>query len=222
MEKVFIIEDDSRIRDELCTFLNRYGYNSCFSTNFKNIVEEAIKENPSIILLDINLPYFDGHYVCREIRKVSQVPIIVVTSRDDELDELMSINLGADDFITKPYNLQILLARISAVLKRTYGNEQVNSLRYEGIIYNIAASEVAFNNNKIELTKNESKILHILISNNGKIVSRDEIMKCLWQEAEFVDDNTLTVNVNRLRKKLEDLGALGYIQTKRGQGYILV
>jgi len=222
MEKVFIIEDDSRIRDELCTFLNRYGYESSFSTDFKNIIEEAIKENPSIILLDINLPYFDGHYICREIRKVSQVPIIVVTSRDDELDELMSINLGADDFITKPYNLQILLARIAAVLKRTYGNEQVNSLRYKEVVYNIATSEVEFNNNKIELTKNESRILHILINKSGVIVSRDEIMKCLWQEAEFVDDNTLTVNVNRLRKKLEDLGAVDYIQTKRGQGYILI
>lgn len=221
MEKVFIIEDDFRIRDELCTFLTRYGYNSCFSINFQNIIEEAINENPAIILLDINLPYFDGHYICREIRKVSQVPIIVVTSRNDELDELMSINLGADDFITKPYNPQILLARISAVLKRTYGNGQVDFLRYREIIYNIAASEVEFNNSKIELTKNESKILNMLINNNGKIVSRDEIMKCLWQEAEFVDDNTLTVNVNRLRKKLEDLGAVDYIQTKRGQGYIL-
>lgn len=222
MEKVFIIEDDFRIRDELCTFLNRYGYKSSFSTNFKNIVEEAISENPSIILLDINLPCFDGHYVCREIRKVSQVPIIVVTSRDDEIDELMSINLGADDFITKPYNLQILLARIAAVLKRTYGNRQSDFLRHREIIYNMAAGEVEFNNSKVELTKNESKILQILINNNGKIVSRDEIMKCLWQEAEFVDDNTLTVNVNRLRRKLEDLGAVGYIQTKRGQGYILI
>lgn len=222
MEKIFIIEDDFRIRDELCTFLTRYGYNSLFSTNFQNIIEEAINENPSIILLDINLPYFDGHYICREIRKISQVPIIVVTSRDDELDELMSINLGADDFITKPYNPQILLARIATVLKRTYGKGQVDFLKHRGIIYNISASEVEFNNNKIALTKNESKILHMLINNNGKIVSRDEIMKCLWQEAEFVDDNTLTVNVNRLRKKLEDIGAVDYIQTKRGQGYILI
>ncbi|MBV7274436.1 response regulator transcription factor [Clostridium sp. PL3] len=225
MEKIFIIEDDSRIREELCTFLNKYGYNTSFSINFKNIVEEAIKENPAIILLDINLPYYDGYYVCREIRKVSEVPIIVVTSRDDDLDELMSINLGADDFITKPYNLQILLARISAVLKRTYGAVQSDHLKYKDITFNTAAGLVEFNNNnnnnKVELTKNESKILHILISNSGKIVSRDEIMKCLWQEAEFVDDNTLTVNVNRLRKKLEDLGAINYIQTKRGQGYIL-
>lgn len=117
---------------------------------------------------------------------------------------------------------QILLARIAAVLRRTYENGQADFLKHRGIIYNIAASWVEFNDNKIELTKNESKILHILINNNGKIVSRDEIMKCLWQEAEFVDDNTLTVNVNRLRKKLEDLGAVDYIQTKRGQGYILI
>ncbi|SHI81468.1 DNA-binding response regulator, OmpR family, contains REC and winged-helix (wHTH) domain [Clostridium cavendishii DSM 21758] len=222
MNKIFIIEDDVRIREELSTFLNRYGYESLFSINFENIIEEALKEKPSIILLDINLPYFDGYYICREIRKHSDVPIIVVTSRDSDMDELMSINLGADDFITKPYNTQILLARISSILKRVYGVSRGEILEYRGIIYNMAMSEVTFNNNSLELTKNESRILNILINNNGKIVSRDEIMKTLWQEAEFVDDNTLTVNVNRLRRKLEDLGAINYIQTKRGQGYILI
>lgn len=222
MEKIFFIEDDEKIRNELATFLGRYGYECSFSTDFESIVEKALEEKPSIILLDINLPYFDGYYVCREIRKLSNVPIIVVTSRDSELDELMSMNLGADDFITKPYNTEILLARIASILRRTYGNIEMDILEYRGIYYNRATSEVEFNNNKLELTKNESKILNTLMISKGKIVSRNELMKILWQSEEFVDDNTLTVNINRLRKKLEEIGALDYLQTKRGQGYLLI
>lgn len=222
MKKVFIIEDDEKIRLELSTFLNRYGYESCFSTDFENIIDIVLKENPHIILLDINLPYFDGYYICREIRKVSNIPIIVVTSRDSDMDELMSMNLGADDFITKPYNTQILLARISSIIRRTYENVNLDMLEYKGIKYNMSISEVGFNDNTEELTKNESRILNVLISNKENIVSRNELMKILWQSEEFVDDNTLTVNVNRLRRKLEDVGAKGYLQTKRGQGYILI
>lgn len=222
MKKVFIIEDDEKIRLELSTFLNRYGYESCFSTDFENIIDIALKENPHIILLDINLPYFDGYYICREIRKVSNIPIIVVTSRGSDMDELMSMNLGADDFITKPYNTQILLARISSIIRRTYENVNLDMLEYKGIKYNMSKSEVGFNDNTEELTKNESRILNVLISNKENIVSRNELMKILWQSEEFVDDNTLTVNVNRLRRKLEDIGAKGYLQTKRGQGYILI
>jgi len=222
LEKIFFIEDDEKIRNELITFLSRYGYECSFSTDFENIVEKALEEKPSIILLDINLPYFDGYYICREIRKLSNVPIIVVTSRDSELDELMSMNLGADDFITKPYNTEILLARISSILRRTYGNVEMDILEYRGLYYNRATSEVEFNDNKLELTKNESKILNTLMASKGKIVSRNELMKVLWQSEEFVDDNTLTVNINRLRKKLEEIGALDYLQTKRGQGYLLI
>lgn len=222
MKKVFIIEDDEKIRLELSTFLNRYGYESCFSTDFENIIHIALKENPHIILLDINLPYFDGYYICREIRKISNVPIIVVTSRDSDMDELMSMNLGADDFITKPYNTQILLARISSIIRRTYESTNLDVFKYKGIKYNMSKSEVEFNDNIEELTKNESRILNVLINNKENIVSRNNLMKILWQSEEFVDDNTLTVNVNRLRKKLEDIGAKGYLQTKRGQGYILI
>ncbi|WP_090039876.1 response regulator transcription factor [Clostridium frigidicarnis] len=221
MKKVFIIEDDEKIRLELSTFLNRYGYESCFSTDFENIIDIVLKENPHIILLDINLPYFDGYYICREIRKVSNVPIIVVTSRDSDMDELMSMNLGADDFITKPYNTQILLARISSIIRRTYESTNLDVFEYKGIKYNMSKSEVGFNDNTEELTKNESRILNVLINNKENIVSRNNLMKILWQSEEFVDDNTLTVNVNRLRRKLEDIGAKGYLQTKRGQGYIL-
>ena len=222
-KKIFIIEDEEKIRNELSTFLNKYGYITSVATNFENVVRDAINEDPHIILLDINLPYYDGYYVCREIRKQSDVPIIVVTSRQSEIDELMSMNLGADDFVTKPYNTQILLARIASIMKRTYsgieGETEIFNCR--GLKYNMSTSEVSFKDEVEELTKNESKILNILIRNKGKIVSRDNIIKALWQSNEFIDDNTLTVNVNRLRRKIEGIGAEGYLQTKRGQGYIL-
>lgn len=222
-KKIFIIEDEEKIRNELSTFLNKYGYITSVATNFENVVKDAIDEDPHIILLDINLPYYDGYYVCREIRKQSDVPIIVVTSRQNEIDELMSMNLGADDFVTKPYNTQILLARIVSIIKRTYSNSnETEILNYNGLKYNLYKSEVEFNNKSIDLTKNESKILFVLMKNSEKIVSRDEIIKALWQSNEFIDDNTLTVNVNRLRRKIEELGANGYLKTKRGQGYILV
>lgn len=220
--KIFIIEDEEKIRLELSAFLNKYGYETSYSTDFENIVDISLKEEPHIILLDINLPYYDGYYICREIRRKSNVPIIVVTSRSSEVDELMSMNLGADDFITKPYNTQILLARISSIIRRTYQNLDSEVFEFKGLKYNMSTSEMTFNNKKCELTKNESKILFALIKNKEKIVSRNDLMKALWQDDEFVDDNTLTVNINRLRKKLEEIGAVDYLQTKRGQGYILI
>lgn len=221
-KKIFIIEDEEKIRNELCTFLNRYGYETNYTLNFENIVEEFMKDKYHLVLLDINLPYYDGYYICREIRRRSSVPIIVVTSRDSEVDELMSMNLGADDFVTKPYNTQILLARISSIIRRTYNNSDSEVLEYRGLIHNLSTSEAEYDNNRIELSKNESRILFVLIKNKEKIVSRNEIIESLWQSDEFVDDNTLTVNINRLRKKLEEIGAIDYLKTKRGQGYILI
>ena len=222
MGNIFIIEDDKTIREELTIFLSRYGYSCTSSTDFENIVEHALESKSNLILLDINLPYYDGYYICREIRKCSNVPIIVVTSRQSEIDELMSMNLGADDFITKPYNTQILLARISSIIRRAYQNVESEVFEFRRLKYNMSTSEMEFDDKKIELTKNESRILATLIRNKEKIVSRNELMKALWQSDEFVDDNTLTVNINRLRKKLEEIGAKDYLQTKRGQGYILI
>ncbi len=219
--KIFIIEDEEKIKAELSTFLERYGYKTKTVEDFENVVCEALDYNATLILLDINLPYYDGYYICKEIRKKSNVPIIIVTSRDSEIDELMSMNLGADDFITKPYNPQILLARIASIIRRTY-NKDIELFEYRNLKYNLSQSEAEFNGKKIELTKNESKILYVFMKNKQKIVSRDKIMKELWQSDEFVDDNTLTVNINRLRKKLEEIGAINYLQTKRGQGYILI
>ena len=221
MNKVFIIEDDVKINEQLGSFLKRYGYEVATSFDFENIVDIALEENPKIILLDINLPVFDGYYICKEIRKQSNVPIIVVTSRDTEMDELISMNLGADDFITKPYNAAILLARIESIIRRVYGNNSMEIYEYNGLRYNLSTSEMEYEGNKSDLTKNESRILYTLIKNKGKIVSRSELMKYLWQNDEFVDDNTLTVNMTRLRGKLEELGIKDSIETKRGQGYIL-
>lgn len=222
MDKLFIIEDDEKIRIELSQFLERYGYSCEYSNDFKNIVAEALKSQCKLILLDINLPFYDGFYVCREIRKRSQVPIIVVTSRQSDMDELRAMNLGCDDFVTKPFNTEILLARIDAVMKRVYKNINDKTLSYKNLVFHLEKSLVSFNDNSIELTKNESRILLKLIKEKEAIVSRNDLMDALWQCDEFVDDNTLTVNVNRLRKKIESIGAKNYLKTKRGQGYILL
>lgn len=219
--KIIIVEDHEPIRNELSVLLTKYGYEVKAIENFETTVEDCLKENADLILLDINLPLYDGYYVCREIRTRSDVPIIVVTSRDSEMDELMSMNLGADDFVTKPYNTQILLARISAMLKRTQKESDENSMLYQGLKLQLNNSTVIYEDQIIELSKNEMRILYILLQNKGKIVSRDQLMETLWQSNEFIDDNTLTVNVNRVRKKLESAGLKDFIKTKRGQGYMV-
>lgn len=219
--KIYIVEDDRVLRTELMKLLNSYGYECAYSDDWQNIIQLALQESPDLILLDINLPLFDGFHICREIRKQSEVPIIVVTSRSTDIDELMSMNLGADDFVTKPYNTQILLARISAMLKRTRKEEVENSVQYHGLKLQLNNSTVVYEDQVIELSKNEMRILYTLLQNKGKIVSRDHLMETLWQSNEFIDDNTLTVNVNRVRKKLESAGLKDFIKTKRGQGYMV-
>ncbi|MGH1143576.1 response regulator transcription factor [Bacillus pseudomycoides] len=222
MKKIMIIEDDTVIREELQNFLQRYGYDVKAPIDYNNIMQYVENENADLILLDINLPVFDGYYICREIRKNSDVPIIIVTSRDNEVDELMSMNLGADDFITKPYNTEILLARITNILKRTYGSSKVsNMLSYMDFHLNLSNTSVMYKNQAIELTKNEVKILSYLINNKGNIVKREFLMEHLWKSDYFVDDSTLTVNITRLRKKLEEIGIENPIETRRGLGYIM-
>ena len=223
MAKIMIVEDNKNIREELIDFLNRYGYEAYGPSDFSSIIEEIKEYSADLILLDINLPMFDGYYICREIRKESNIPIIMVTSRDSEMDELMSMNLGADDFIIKPYNTQILLARIASVLRRTYGsNDDKDVIEHKGLKLNMANGTANYNNNSIDLTKNEFKILTYLMKNKEKIVSRDDLMDFLWNSDLYVDDNTLSVNVTRLRKKLKEIGFSNAIETKRGLGYILL
>mgnify|MGYP003071061526 FL=1 len=222
MNKIFIVEDEKTIRDELSIFLSRYGYQIEAPNNFENIIENIKNSNPDLILLDINLPIFDGYYLCREVRKFSETPIIVVTSRDSDVDELMSMNLGADDFVTKPYNTQILLARIESILKRVNRNLAVQDiLEYKDIKVNLSNGTVAYNKKTVEITKNELKILSYLLKNRGNIVSREKLMNYLWDCEMFIDDNTLSVNVTRIRKKLEEIGVKDVIETRRGLGYII-
>lgn len=222
MRKIIIVEDDEVIREEFQNFLKRYGYDVKTPVEFNNIIQYVENENANLILLDINLPEFDGYYICREIRKKSDVPIIIVTSRDSEVDELMSMNLGADDFITKPYNTDILLARITNLLKRAYESLKTNNmLSYKDFNLNLSNATVNYKDKSLELTKNEVKILSYLINNRGSIVKRDSLMEYLWKADYFVDDSTLTVNVNRLRKKLEEIGIENPIETRRGLGYIM-
>lgn len=222
MNKIFIVEDEKKIRDEVKSFLNKSGFNCISSINFENMVEEILNSDAKLVLLDINLPVFDGYYICKEVRKKSNVPIIMLTSREGEIDELLSMNLGADDFVSKTTSPQILLARINSVLKRSYSNEINNNLNYNGLVLNITKGTMSYNNKELDLTKNEIRILSILIKNKENIVSRNDMMESLWQSDEFVDDNTLTVNVNRLRRKMESIGAIDMLKTKRGQGYILL
>lgn len=222
MSKILIVEDDEKLSKELKIFLDKNGYDSVILQKFDNAVEDILEENADLILLDINLPYTDGEYICKEIRKTSDVPIIMVTSRDNEIDELLSLNYGADQYVTKPYNIQILLAKIVGLLKRNQnaGNNP-DKIDCGEFVLNTAGRIIEKEDNKVELTKNEYKILEYLVLYRQQLISRDEIMDYLWESEEFVDDNTLNVNIKRLRTKLEELGIINQIETRRGQGYIL-
>lgn len=222
MQKILIVEDDVKLRDELEIFLNKNGYQAQTLKKFDNTIQDILIQKPDLILLDINLPNVDGEYICKEIRKQSEMPIIMITSRENELDELISINYGADHYITKPFNIQILLAKIASVLRRsnlTGGNQ--DKIDAKEFLLNLSKSTIEKEGKEIELTKNEFKILKYLVRNREKIVSREEIMECLWDSESFIDDNTLTVNITRLRNKLDELNLKELLETKRGQGYIL-
>ncbi|MGL4623868.1 MAG: response regulator transcription factor [Culicoidibacterales bacterium] len=219
--KIVIVEDDQRVREELQQFLQNYGYEVAVIEQFQDVVGQLMQLAPQLILLDVNLPTHDGYTICREWRKQSEVPIIIVTSRSSDVDELMSMHLGADDFITKPFNTQILMARIEAILKRTYqqGNSQV--LTYHDLQLDVAKGVLSYQNEHVTLTKNELIIFQYLVQNQGTIVARESLMEYLWSTSAFIDDNTLSVNVTRLRKKIEGLGVTNPIETRRGLGYLL-
>lgn len=217
--KIFVVEDEAEICKELSVLLQKYGYAYESSTDFAHITGHILKAEADLVLLDINLPYQDGYTICREIRKQSDIPIIVLTSRNTDFDELMSLNIGADDFISKPYNAQVLIARIQKILKRTY-EAQVNSvLIHKGLTINLLKATASYGDKEVDLTKNELGILRLLVVNKGNVIPRDAIIDELWQSDEFIDENTLNVNIVRLRKKLSEIGAPDYLETKRGLGY---
>lgn len=221
MQKILIVEDDEKLRDEIEIFLNHNGYQAESLKKFDNTINDILKINPALILLDINLPGADGQYLCKEIRKESNVPIMMITSRDNEVDELLSINYGADHYITKPFNIQILLAKINSLLRRSNETKVQDKINAQDFILNLSNSTIQKEDKQIALTKNELKILKYLTEKRNQIVSREEIMEYLWDSESFIDDNTLTVNITRLRNKLEELNLKELLETKRGQGYIL-
>lgn len=222
MQKILIVEDDEKLRNELEIFLNNNGYEATSLKTFENTLDDILEINPRLLLLDINLPGADGEHICKELRKKSNMPIIIVTSRDNEIDELLSINNGADHYITKPFNIHILLAKINSLLRRAdMANKSIDVIDADDFILNINKSVIEKDGKIIELTKNEFRILKFLVQNRDKIVSREDIMICLWDCDNFIGDSTLTVNMTRLRNKLEEIGLKELLETKRGQGYIL-
>jgi len=219
-----IVEDDPKIREIVVENLAKWGFEGIYVEDFSEVFNTFVKYEPHLVLMDINLPCYDGYYWCSRIREVSKVPIIFISSRNNNMDIIMAVNMGADDFVQKPFSLEVLMAKVNALLRRTYSYASVESnvIECKGAILNLKEGNLIYNEEKVELTKNEFKILYTLMKDNGNVVSRDKIMRSLWEDESFVDDNTLTVNINRLRKKLEDAGLSEYIQTKKGQGYIIL
>lgn len=218
--KILIIEDDFELSNELKILLDNNGYHGIILQDLQNALENIIKINPDLILLDIKLPYLNGQQLLKQIRKNSNVPVIMVTSKDSEIDEILAMSYGADDYITKPYNPTILLLHIEAIFKRL--NKIDNNLVYHGVNVNLSKSTLKKDDIELLLSKNEMSIFYFLFMNQGKIVSRDEIMNYLWGTDKFIDDNTLTVNMTRLKKKLVQIGLINVIETRRDQGYILI
>lgn len=222
MHKIMIIEDDTTIAGAIKDHLSKWNYEVIYVTNFRNITEQVIEFNPQLILLDIMLPFFNGFYWCSEIRKISKVPVMFISSASDNMNIVMAMNMGGDDFITKPFDLNVLTAKVGALIRRVYSFQgQVNVIEHNGAVLNLSDTTLTYQNKKVDLTKNDYRILQILMENIGRVVSRDEIMQRLWENDNFIDDNTLTVNITRLRKKLSESGLENFITTKKGLGYMV-
>lgn len=222
MYKILVVEDDKTISSLIKENLSQWGYDAKEISDFHNVLNEFNEFEPDLVLLDISLPYFNGYHWCTQIRRESNVPIIFISSMSDNMNVVMAINMGGDDFIAKPFDMNVLVAKIQAMLRRTYDlNDEKQTYEADGLVLNTNSASALYNNQEIDLTKNDYKILLILLENKRKIVSRDEIMQRLWQTDSFIDDNTLTVNINRLRKKLEEYGLYDFIKTKKGIGYMI-
>ncbi|MDO4272305.1 MAG: response regulator transcription factor [Eubacteriales bacterium] len=222
MRKILIVEDDRQMRQELKIFLDNNGYEGHILADFSDVPGEVLSLQPDLVLLDIKLPGQNGQMILRELRRESQIPVIMVTSMDSEMDEVVSMSWGADDYITKPYNPTLLLLHVEALFKRLGQPVEKESLTYRNVKVNFLKSTLETENGDILLSKNEITIFRCLLLKQGQIVSRDELMDDLWDNREFVDDNTLTVNINRLRRKLEEIGLKNVVQTRRSQGYVLI
>lgn len=222
MYRVFIVEDDRTIAESLKKHLRTWGYEVSCVVDFKNVIEEFKIAVPQIVLLDIGLPFFNGFHWCQSIREISDVPIVFISSASDNMNIVMAMNMGGDDFIEKPFDMHVLTAKVQAILRRTYSlKSQMNLIEHQGVILNLSDATVSYEGQKIELSRNEYKIFQMLLERAGKIVPRDDIIEALWESESFIDDNTLTVNMTRLRKKLEEAGLVDFILTKKGLGYVI-
>lgn len=226
MYKIMVIEDDKKLQELIRNHLEKYGYKTCAVEDFSQIKKEFINHNPHLVLMDINLPYYDGFYWCRDIRTVSKVPIIFISARNSDMDQVMAIENGGDDYITKPFSYDLLIVKIKSAIRRVYGeySESSHNEVYEvdGLYLYIHQNIIEYKGRKAELSTKEFLLLYSLLKNVGQIVSREKLLEILWNDIDFVDDNTLSVNMTRLRKRLEDIGIKNAIETKRGQGYKLV
>ncbi len=220
--KIFIVEDDDVILNALEKFLKNWSYEAFAPDDFSNVYEKFIEVNPDLVLLDVSLPFFNGYYWCEQIRKISNVPIIFISSADENLNKIMAMNMGADDYITKPFDLDFLLAKIKALLRRSYEYKEIsNSISYKDLVIDRDKMVLNFDGKEMSLSKNEYLILEMMFEFPEKIFKREEFMDKIWQTDEFIDDNTLTVNIMRLRKKLEEIGLKDFIKTKKKVGYYI-
>lgn len=221
MYRILIIEDDETIAKALSSHLQKWNYDTQYVTDFKNVMEHVIKFSPELVILDIMLPFYNGFHWCQAIRKISNVPVLFLSSASDNMNIVMAMNMGGDDFIEKPFDLNVVTAKVQAMFRRAYAYQgTMNAIEHNGVILNLLDATITFGEERLELTKNEFRILEILLEHSGKIVTREDIMKRLWETDSYVDDNTLTVNVTRLRRKLEKVGLKDYIKTKKGVGYM--
>jgi DNA-binding response OmpR family regulator len=223
MFKIMVVEDDEKIRKIVADTLTKWKYDVVGIMEFDHILDDFEKFQPDLVLLDINLPTFDGFYWCQQIRAISSVPILFLSSRNQNMDIIMAINMGGDDFIQKPFDLDVLVAKISALLRRnyTYQNGHNLKLTHRDLSLHVTNSTIQFDEQSIELSRNEFIILQLMMRRIGKIVSREDLMQALWNDEQFVDDNTLTVNVNRLRRKISGIGLEDFIVTRKGMGYLI-
>ena len=222
MYRIFIVEDDPTMANAMKEKIESWGNEARIVEHFQNVMTEFTAYDPHLVLMDIMLPFFNGFYWCQKIREVSKVPIVFLSSANDNMNIVMAMNMGADEFIEKPFDLTVLTAKVQALLRRTYSfGGTTNAIEYKGALLNLNDAVLTYQEQRVELTKNEFRILQILLENAGKIVSRDTIMERLWENDSFLDDNTLTVNVTRLRKKLESIGMTDVIRTKKGIGYLV-
>ena len=222
MYRLLIVEDDRGIAEAIKAQAEMWGMQAHVVTNFRNVMAEFVETEPHIVLIDISLPFFNGYHWCSEIRKVSKVPIIFISSASDNMNMIMAMNMGADDFIAKPFDQSLLMAKLQALLRRTYDfASSVPVLEHRGALLHTGDQSLVYENEKISLSKNEYRILLVLMKNKGRVVSREKLMEQLWETDCFVDENTLSVNVNRLRKRLESAGLHDFIRTKFGVGYLI-